>query len=173
MFEYKRVKPLTSIPLACFKALGLSRDRDMYELRLEATLKDGFFLLKLEEDETCMASFTIEGAHAGQYLLGRILPSPSAVKPGVVYHEIFIHGGSRDATAFCRSPQELLYALESLEEKGTESLFGATDLWEASLDHPFTTYFVEHPQDLRFEMLFGSNALTGDNDHFGFGGIYE
>lgn len=172
MFEYKRVRPLTNIPLACFKPAGLGRDRDMYELRVGATLKEGFFMVKLEEEEVCMASFNLDGDHAGQYLLGQIVPSPSTVKQGVIYYEIFVHGGSRDATAFCRSPQELLYALESLESKGTESLFGATDLWEASLDHPFTSYFVEHPQDLRFEMLYGSNSLTGD-DHFGFGGFYE
>jgi len=169
MFEYKNVKPLTNIPLACFKAMGLSRDRDMYELRLGARLNDGYFMIKLKADESCAASFTLDGDHQGSYLLGIILPSPSKADITKIYYEVFIHGGSRDATAFCRSSRELLNVLEGLEANGTDNLFGASEIWEASLDHPFQLDFVEFPQDLRFEMLFGWNSLTGDNDRDLFG----
>lgn len=172
MFEYKNVKPLTNIPLTCFKAMGMSRDRDLYEHRLGVTRHDGYFLLKLKADESCAASFTLNGDHLGSYLLGQLMPSPSAVHPDITYYELFIHGGSRDATAFCRTPQEVLKVLTGLEKDGTDSLFGVSDYWEASLDQPFKQLFVEHPQDLRFEMLFGFNSLSGD-DHFGVGGIYE
>jgi hypothetical protein len=180
MFEYKNVKPLTNVPLACFKAMGLSRDRDLYELRLGAVRNDGYFLVKLREDESSVSAFTLEGDHAGSYFIGQIQPSPSAVDPNRVYHELFIHGGSRDATAFCKHPSEIMNLLKGLELNGTDSLFGLSEYWEASLDHPFQEKFVEHPQDLRFEMLFGDNSLFGGNsqmddgdmdDYFGMGGM--
>ena len=115
MFEYKKVKPITNIPLSCFKAGGLSRDRDLYDLRLGAVRADGYFMLRMNADESCAASFNLEGDHLGTYLLGQVVTCPSSVNPEVIYYEAFVHGGSRDATSFCRSPEELLDLIKALE----------------------------------------------------------
>lgn len=161
MNKFVTIRPLLDFPLNNFPNVP-GRYGELYDIRGTASHKDGYFLILCDKEDHLEASFPLMGSNAGAYLLGRIVQCPSRSLQGKMYYEIFIHGGVVDATRFCETAEELADTLRKVEAEGQSYLLGSDD-WEATEASPFDDIFTEFPNDLRFVLLFGPHALTGDN----------
>jgi len=159
--DFKNIKPILNFPLACFPNPG-GRGGELYELRVRAVRTDGWFMVKCDAEHTFAGSFPLQGDHEGEYMLGRIQQSPSVVSKDVIRYEVFIHGGSKDATAFCQDEEELLAVIDRLDRRGMAFVIDGSAYWEATQDIPFENYFTDFPQDITFEMLFSDNTSQGN-----------
>lgn len=165
MTSFTTVRPILDFPLNDFPNVP-GRYGDLYDLRGTCTHSDGFFLVKCDAGDHIEASFPLMGGNAGSYLLGQIIPCKSRSIPDKVYYEVFIHGGMVEATRFCETASELAEVLRLLEQRGPEYILGDPS-WEATEDSPFDTLFSEFPNDLRFVLLFGPHAITGEDPILG------
>ena len=101
----------------------------------------------------------------GAYMVGRVVASEAKHRPGVTYYDIYIHGGSIDASAFFTSPKELVDALRQLEERGMEYVFTENEVWGICDDseRPFDEVFSEFPTDVRFAIMFSTDQLNQED----------
>lgn len=165
MTQLTRIKSILDFPLKNFP-LYKGRNDDLYELRATCTRAEGYFLLKLDSGDHFESSFPLMLDHAGAYMLGQIVASEAKHRPGAVYYDVYIHGGSLDASAFCVNPKELVDMLRELDTRGMEYVFAENEVWglTGGDERPFDEVFVEFPSDLRFAIMFGEDIHSLDDD---------
>lgn len=156
-----RIKSLLDFPLKNFPQVK-GRNDDLYALRATCTRGEGYFLLKCDTGDYFESSLPLMLEDAGAYMLGRIVPSESIHRPGALYYDVYIHGGSMDCAAFCTNPEELAEMLRELDKRGMEYVFTDNEAWGITADNerPFDQIFVEFPTDLRFAIMFGEEFFT-------------
>lgn len=160
MAKLTRIKSLLEFPLKNFpQAKG--RHDELYDLRSGCTLAEGYFLLKLEQGDYFESSFPLMGEDSGSYMLGQIIASEAKHRPGVMYYDVYIHGGSMDASAFCTNPEELAEMLRELDKRGMEYVFAENEVWGLcdEFECPFEYIFTDLKTDLRFAIMFGENMF--------------
>lgn len=160
-----RIKSILDFPLMDFP-LEMGRSKDLYELRATAVRADGYFLLKCDPADYFESSMPLTGQSVGMYMLGSIVASESRRGNGDIYYDVYVHGGSLNASAFCTSAEELVTMLRQLDARGMEYVFTDNEVWgeiAEDEDHPFDHVFVEFPADPRFiSMLDGVMMDTED-----------
>lgn len=160
-----RVKSLLDFPLKNFPQ-SRGRYDELYDLRATCTRAEGYFLVKCDIGDYFESAFPLMMEDSGSYMLGQILASESKTRPDAMYYDVYIHGGSLDATAFCVTPEELVALMRELDTRGMEFVFSENEVWSLceDEDHPFDTCFTEFPTDLRFAIMFGEDAFSLGED---------
>lgn len=166
MTSLTRIKSILDFPLRSFPQFT-GRYNDLYELRATCTRAEGYFLLKLDGGDHFESSFPLMLDDAGAYMLGQIIATESKHRPGAIYYDVYIHGGSLDASAFCVNPKELADMLRELDTRGMEYVFVENEVWglTGGDERPFDEVFVEFPSDLRFAIMFGEDVGSDDSDN--------
>lgn len=159
-----RIKSILDFPLKSFPQVK-GRYDDLYALRASCTRSEGFFLLKLDAGDHFESSLPLMMEDTGAYMLGRIVASEAKHRPGAIYYDVYIHGGSLDASAFFTNPQELVDALKELDKRGMEYVFTENEVWgDESDDKVFDDVFVEFPTDMRFAIMFTSSSMEEEDN---------
>lgn len=164
-----RVKSILDFPMMDFpKEMG--RSKDLYELRATAVRADGYFLLKCDPADYFESSMPLSGQSIGMYMLGIIVATEAKMRPGKIYYDVYIHGGSLDASAFCTSEKELADMLRELDKRGMEYVFTDNEVWgeiSEEEDSPFDQVFVEFPSDPRFLSMIDGVMMDTEEYHAG------
>lgn len=170
-----RIKSILDFPLRDFP-LEMGRSRDLYELRATTERRHGYFLLKCDPADYFESSLPLSGQSIGMYMLGCIVASESKHRPGAIYYDVYVHGGSLNASAFCTTPEELVAMLRELDARGMEYVFTDNEVWgEIAEDEeqPFDQVFVEFPEDPRFISMIDGEMMDTDEYRAGVTGRLE
>lgn len=159
------LRSILDFPLKDFPK-DLGRSKDLYELRVTSARTDGYFLLKCHPSDYFESSLVLNDTSNGLYMLGCIIASESIHRPGAIYYDVYIHGGSLNACAFCTNPEELAAMLRELDARGMEYVFTDNEVWgEIAEDdeNPFDQIFVEFPEDPRFASMIEGEMMDKDD----------
>lgn len=164
MTSFTRIKSILDFPLKNFPQCK-GRHDDLYDLRSKCTRSEGFFLMKLDSGDYFESSFPLMLESTGAYMLCRIVASEAKHRPGAIYYDVYIHGGSMDASAFFTSPQELAEGLRTLEQRGMEYVFTENEVWGLcdETERPFDEIFCEFKTDIRFAIMFADDQSQIDD----------
>lgn len=169
-----KIIPMVDIPESAFPGLT-PRDKKLRELRA-LPRQEGLFMVRQADDEEFAASFDLQGAHFGKWVLGKF--SETIVErrqPGTTTmlfsyrHTAYLYFGTITMEEYCPTVRDVADVIELLDVMGvSESVTTRGSNWDICLeDNPFDSYKLpDPPYDLLISMLTMGNAQGVPGDEY-------
>lgn len=164
---FKNVIPLVEIPVDCVHG-DTPNTNALRELRNKCMRVEGYFLVELDAESSFKAQFHLGGKFNGRWILGRIaeIQVPITQAGGgtkeVTRYSIYLFFGEDTVEMYCRTPKEVVYAIEDLRIMGISSVFESTSPWDyAEEDVFFQKGFTKTEPDLLVSMAFSRGNYSG------------